>query len=40
VSLLVRDEELERALDRANDALYRTKTGGRNPVQIGLSATR
>jgi diguanylate cyclase (GGDEF)-like protein len=38
VTLLAGDESLERALARADDALYRAKNGGRNQVQTGLAA--
>lgn len=38
VTLLARDESLEAALARADDALYRAKHGGRNQVQVGLAA--
>lgn len=38
VTLLARDESLERALGRADEALYRAKNGGRNQVQVGLAA--
>ena len=38
VTLLARDEALEHALARADEALYRAKNGGRNQVQTGLSA--
>lgn len=38
VTLLARDEALEVALARADDALYRAKNGGRNQVQVGLAA--
>jgi diguanylate cyclase (GGDEF) domain len=38
VTLLARDESLEHALRRADEALYRAKNGGRNQVQVGLAA--
>ncbi len=38
VTLLARDESLEHALARADEALYRAKNGGRNQVQVGLAA--
>ncbi len=38
VTLLAKDESLEHALARADDALYRAKDGGRNQVQVGLAA--
>ncbi|HEY8710562.1 MAG TPA: GGDEF domain-containing protein [Burkholderiaceae bacterium] len=38
VTLLASDESLEHALARADEALYRAKTGGRNQVQVGLAA--
>lgn len=38
VTLLEPGESVERALARADDALYRAKHGGRNQVQIGLFA--
>jgi diguanylate cyclase (GGDEF)-like protein len=38
VTLLARDEPLEYALSRADEALYRAKNGGRNQVQVGLVA--
>jgi diguanylate cyclase (GGDEF)-like protein len=38
VTLLGPDEPLEVALERADQAQYRAKNGGRNQVQMGLSA--
>lgn len=38
VTLLEADEPLEAALARADEALYRAKSGGRNQVQVGLNA--
>jgi diguanylate cyclase (GGDEF)-like protein len=38
VTLLTPTESLETALARADEALYRAKNGGRNQVQVGLSA--
>jgi diguanylate cyclase (GGDEF)-like protein len=38
VTLLAAGESLEHALARADEALYRAKNGGRNQVQVGLSA--
>ena len=38
VTLLEIDESLERALARADEAMYRAKHGGRNQVQAGLAA--
>ena len=38
VTLLARDESLEAALRRADEALYRAKHLGRNQVQVGLAA--
>jgi diguanylate cyclase (GGDEF)-like protein len=38
VTLLEPGETLERALARADEALYRAKNGGRNQVQVGLAA--
>jgi diguanylate cyclase (GGDEF)-like protein len=38
VTLLARDEPLEHALARADEALYRAKNAGRNQVQVGLAA--
>ena len=38
VTLLAPEESLERALARADEALYRAKHGGRNQVQVGMAA--
>jgi diguanylate cyclase len=38
VTLLEADESFEHALARADEAMYRAKNGGRNQVQMGLSA--
>ncbi len=38
VTLLGADEPLDLALERADQAQYRAKNGGRNQVQVGLSA--
>jgi diguanylate cyclase (GGDEF)-like protein len=38
VTLLGVDEPLDVALERADQAQYRAKNGGRNQVQVGLSA--
>jgi len=38
VALLGSDEDLERAISRADEALYRAKASGRNQVQVALLA--
>ncbi len=38
LTLLAGDESFERALARADEALYRAKSGGRNQVQVSLAA--
>jgi diguanylate cyclase (GGDEF)-like protein len=38
VTLLEDAEPMERALSRADEALYRAKNGGRNQVQVGMAS--
>jgi diguanylate cyclase (GGDEF)-like protein len=38
VTLLENAEPMDRALSRADQALYRAKNGGRNQVQVGMAS--